>query len=146
VSGVRVGTDASKTTRVVVDLDRLCKYELVPGPGEKLTLKLETAAAFESASTPVKVDAPVQTAAANATPAKTQTVKNEASNFLFVEPTFAPKKAICYLVQAPPWLSKIRPQLQLQSQFPLLRRVRLLLKHRVLLLQQSQFRFRHNLR
>jgi type IV pilus assembly protein PilQ len=94
VSGVRVGTDASKTTRVVVDLDRLCKYELVPGPGEKLTLKLETAAAFESASTPVKVDAPVQTAAANATPAKTQTVKNEASNFLFVEPTFAPKKDV----------------------------------------------------
>src|SRR3954465_966114 len=71
VSGVRIGTDASKTTRVVVDLDRLCKYELVPGPGEKLTLKLETAAAVESASAPVK--APVQTATVHATPAKTET-------------------------------------------------------------------------
>ena len=94
VSGVRVGTDAGKTTRVVVDLDRLCKYELVPGPGEKLTLKLETAAAFESASTPAKVDAPVQTATVHATPAKTETAKNEASNFLFVEPTFTPKKEV----------------------------------------------------
>ena len=94
VSGVRVGTDAGKTTRIVVDLDRLCKYELVPGPGEKLTLKLETAAAFESASTPAKVDAPVQTATVRATPAKTETAKNEASNFLFVEPTFTPKKEV----------------------------------------------------
>jgi type IV pilus assembly protein PilQ len=94
VSGVRVGTDASKTTRVVVDLDRLCKYELVPGHGEKLTLKLEPTAAIESAGTPVKADARVQTATVNATPAKTETAKNEASNFLFVEPTFAPKKDV----------------------------------------------------
>jgi type IV pilus assembly protein PilQ len=99
VSGVRVGTDASKTTRVVVDLDRLCKYELVSGPGEKLTLKLETAAALESASTPVKAAAPVQTATVNATPAKTETAKNEASNFLFVEPSFTPKKDVA---QVPP--------------------------------------------
>ena len=94
VSGVRVGTDASKTTRVVVDLDRLCKYELVPGPGEKLTLKLDTAAAFESASAPAKADLPVQTAAVNATPAKTETAKNEPSNVVFVEPTFTPKKDV----------------------------------------------------
>jgi type IV pilus assembly protein PilQ len=92
VSGVRVGTDASGTTRVVVDLDRLCKYELVPGPGEKLILKLQTAAATESASTPVKAEAPVQMATVHATPAKAENAKNEASNFLFVEPTFAPKK------------------------------------------------------
>ena len=94
VSGVRIGTDASKTTRVVVDVDRLCKYELVPGPGEKLTLKLETAAAVESGSAPVKTDAPVQTAAVSATAAKAEIAKNEASNFLFVEPKFAPKKEV----------------------------------------------------
>jgi len=41
VTGVRVGRDASSTTRVVVDMDRLCKYELVPGPGDKLTLKIQ---------------------------------------------------------------------------------------------------------
>jgi type IV pilus assembly protein PilQ len=100
VSGVRVGTDAGKTTRVVVDLDRLCKYELVPGPGEKLTLKLETAAALESASAPAKAETPVQTATVHATPAKTETAKNEASNFLFVEPTFSPKKDVSQI--APP--------------------------------------------
>lgn len=92
VNGLRVGTDAAKTTRVVVDLDRLCKYELVPGPGEKFTLKLETAASVESASAPAKADVPLQTAAVNATPAKTETARNQASNFLFVEPSFAPKK------------------------------------------------------
>ncbi|HET8827256.1 MAG TPA: type IV pilus secretin PilQ [Terriglobales bacterium] len=92
VNGLRVGTDAAKTTRVVVDLDRLCKYELVPGPGEKFTLKLETAASVESASTPAKADVPLQTAAVNATPARTETARNQASNFLFVEPSFAPKK------------------------------------------------------
>jgi type IV pilus assembly protein PilQ len=94
VSGVRVGTDTAKTTRVVVDLDRVCKYELVPGPGEKLTLKLKTAAAFESAKAQVKADAPLQTATVNAAPAKTETAKNEASNFLFVEPSFVPKKDV----------------------------------------------------
>jgi type IV pilus assembly protein PilQ len=100
VSGVRVGTDASGTTRVVVDLDRLCKYELVPGPGEKLILKLQTAATFEGASAPVKANAPVQTATVPAPPAKAETAKNEASNFLFVEPTFAPKKDLPQI--APP--------------------------------------------
>jgi type IV pilus assembly protein PilQ len=92
VSGLRVGTDAARTTRVVVDLDRLCKYELVPGPGEKLTLKLETAAAFEGANVPAKAVVSVQTATLNTTPAKTEIAKNEAKNFLFVEPSFAPKK------------------------------------------------------
>jgi type IV pilus assembly protein PilQ len=100
VSGVRVGTDASGTTRVVVDLDRLCKYELVPGPGEKLILKLQMAATVESASAPVKANAPVQTATVPAPPAKAEMAKNEASNFLFVEPTFAPKKDVPQI--APP--------------------------------------------
>jgi type IV pilus assembly protein PilQ len=85
VTGVRVGTDASKTTRVVVDLERLCKFELVPGPGEKFTLKLETGAAVASAATNTpNVAAPART--------KTETAKNTASDFLFVEPVFSPKK------------------------------------------------------
>jgi len=54
VNSVRIGTDASATTRVVVDVDQLCKYELVPGPGNKLTLKLHSAATVaQSASAPV---------------------------------------------------------------------------------------------
>jgi type IV pilus assembly protein PilQ len=84
VTGVRIGTDSSNTTRVVVDLERLCKYELVPGSGQKFTLKLETRAAVASAV----VNKPVNVAA----PAKTETAKNKASDFLFVEPSFSPKK------------------------------------------------------
>jgi len=41
VKGLRVGTDAAKTTRVVVDLARPCRYELVPGTGHQLILKLD---------------------------------------------------------------------------------------------------------
>jgi type IV pilus assembly protein PilQ len=97
VTGVRVGTDASKTTRVVVDLERLCKYELVPGPGEKFTLKLETGAAVASAAvnTPAlaKTGASATKPVNAAAPAKTEIAKNKASDFLFVEPTFSPKKA-----------------------------------------------------
>ncbi len=50
VAGVRMGTDASKTTRVVVDLDRLCKYELVPVSADKMVLKLQTGTSESSAS------------------------------------------------------------------------------------------------
>ena len=91
VNEVRIGTDSAKTTRVVVDLDRLCKYELVPGPGEKLTLKLEMTPAVASASAP----AATQTVAANITAAeKTENAKAAASDFTFVEPTFSPKKDV----------------------------------------------------
>ena len=86
VSGVRIGTDSSKTTRVVVDLERLCKYELAPGPGGKLTLTLETGLAVASAG--------VNNAVIAATPAKTEIAKQTASSFVFVEPAFAPKKDV----------------------------------------------------
>jgi type IV pilus assembly protein PilQ len=89
VAGVRIGTDTAKVTRVVVDLDRLCNYELVPGPGEKLTLKLETATSLAKASTPV------QSAAVSAAPStKAQAANGVASNYLFVEPSFTPKKDV----------------------------------------------------
>lgn len=94
VTDVRIGTDASATTRVVVDLDRLCKYELTPGPGDKLTLKLETMPAVaQTAAAPAKPTAPVTaaTVAAVVDP-KSETTKAAANNFVFVEPTYAPKK------------------------------------------------------
>jgi type IV pilus assembly protein PilQ len=93
VQGVRVGTDASATTRVVVDLERPSKYELVPGPANKLTLKLagETGAANNApasvATEATKAPAPV--AKESAAP------KQEAANaqgLVVVEPTFTPKK------------------------------------------------------
>ena len=44
VKGVRVGMDGQKppTTRVVVDLEKACRYELVPGGDNKFMLKLYT--------------------------------------------------------------------------------------------------------
>src|SRR5260370_29203401 len=38
VTDVRIGTDSSANSRVVVDLERPAKYELIPGPRGKLTL------------------------------------------------------------------------------------------------------------
>jgi type IV pilus assembly protein PilQ len=94
VNGVRIGTDATATTRVVVDLDRLCKYELFPGPSGKLTLKLEsTPAVTQAASAPAKQSAPVAVASLTPTAeAKAEPTKTAANNFVFVEPAYAPKK------------------------------------------------------
>ena len=93
VTGVRVGTDASATTRVVVDMARLCKYELVPGPGDKLTLKIESGSvAAQDAPAVTKPSVPVATAAL-ATPTELKPVaKTAAQDFVVVEPAYAPKK------------------------------------------------------
>src|SRR5215469_15311766 len=92
VNGVRIGTDPSATTRVVVDVDQLCKYELVPGPSNKLTLKLYSAGTVaqgaNAAAKPVAT-----TVAALVTPAEQKAEASKAANdFVVVEPTFAPKK------------------------------------------------------
>jgi type IV pilus assembly protein PilQ len=87
VQGVRVGTDASATTRVVVDLERPCKFELVTGPADKLTLKLDggaVAAQTAKASTPAA--APVM-----APEPKQESVK-VAQDLVVVEPAYAAKK------------------------------------------------------
>ena len=44
VKGVRIGTDGQTppTTRIVVDLEKACAYELTPGPAGKLVLTLHT--------------------------------------------------------------------------------------------------------
>ena len=96
VEGVRIGTDASATTRVVVDLARECKYELVPGAEGKLTLKLADSSVVEQASKPAApVAAPAETAktiapAPAAAPAKQETAK--AQDLVIVEPTYSAKK------------------------------------------------------
>jgi type IV pilus secretin PilQ/predicted competence protein len=96
VNSVRIGTDASATTRVVVDLDRLCKFELVPGPGDKLTLKLESSpVAAQNTSIPAKPSTAATTAAllppAGLKPEPSTTAAND---FVVVEPAFAPKKDV----------------------------------------------------
>ena len=93
VTGVRVGRDASSTTRVVVDMDRLCKYELVPGPGDKLTLKIQSAAVAASpAPAATKSAAPVTTAALVPQPELKAVAKTNAQDFVMVEPSYSPKK------------------------------------------------------
>jgi len=87
VQGVRVGTDASATTRVVVDLERPCKFELVPGPADKLTLRLDGGAvAVETA----KASAPAATP--TAAPVARQEVAAAAQSLVVVEPTYSAKK------------------------------------------------------
>jgi len=95
VTGVRIGTDTSATTRVVVDLERPLKYELVPGPGEKMTLKLDSGSLVAKAPVaPAKTVAPVVTAALTTPSAPTaQASKPAAQDFVVVEPSYAKKDA-----------------------------------------------------
>jgi type IV pilus assembly protein PilQ len=93
VNGVRIGTDANKTTRVVVDLERPCSYQLVPGAGSKLILKLATHGAQATAQTTAPANAPVKTASLEQAPSATAN-KTEAKDFQFIEPKFTPKKDV----------------------------------------------------
>ncbi len=90
VSGVRIGTDSSKTTRVVVDLERLCKYELVPGRDGRITLRLETGAVVAS----TVANTPASSETVPVAPSKTEVAKNTATSFVFLEPAFSPKKDV----------------------------------------------------
>src|SRR5207245_10949692 len=97
VTDVRIGTDSSATNRVVVDLEQPAKYELIPGPGGKLTLKLDSGSqmAKTSVASAPKTVAPVVTAALTV-PAdpKPQDGKPAAQDFVLVEPSYAPKKDV----------------------------------------------------
>ncbi|HEV3511429.1 MAG TPA: type IV pilus secretin PilQ [Candidatus Sulfotelmatobacter sp.] len=93
VKGVRIGTDGQKqhpTTRVVVDLEKACAYELTPGPAGKLVLTLHAQALAKAA-------AETKTPAASApAPAKAETsaaAKDSASpnTYVFVEPPYQAK-------------------------------------------------------
>src|SRR5215469_8439840 len=93
VAAVRIGTDSSATTRVVVDLERLCNYQLVSGPGDSLTLKLTSRVAqAETAPAQGKAAATATTAAlAQPSPSKTESGKSVAQDFVVLDPTYAAK-------------------------------------------------------
>ena len=118
VKKVRVGMDGQHppTTRLVVDLDRACPYELAPVSGNKFVLKLHTQAGMENASVPSAAPAtsaplvvmnppaapqsvpapvtekPAQTASLSS--AQPNAAANHAANsFVFVEPSYKPKDA-----------------------------------------------------
>jgi type IV pilus assembly protein PilQ len=93
VTGLRMGTDANETTRVVVDLERPCKYELVPGPGQKLTLKVNFAGqTAQAAPAPAKVAAPVTAAEKTAPVPAAPAAKQAAQDFVVVNPAYSEKK------------------------------------------------------
>ncbi|MGA8764490.1 MAG: type IV pilus secretin PilQ [Candidatus Sulfotelmatobacter sp.] len=85
VKDVRIAMDgpAPTTTRVVVDLERACAYELKPLADGKLvlTLRPKTSAQAKTASAPKP--ATIKTVAASAAPS---------SDYVFVEPTYQAKK------------------------------------------------------
>jgi type IV pilus assembly protein PilQ len=115
IRGVRIGMDGQKppTTRIVVDLDKLCRYEIASNSGHKLIVRLHTetiaananvrqeAPAAKTPSTPpLKPAAQVEQAAITRpmaiAPAAADTPAPKAStakDFVFVEPSFKPKSS-----------------------------------------------------
>jgi type IV pilus assembly protein PilQ len=112
VKGVRIGMDgqAHPTTRIVVDLEKACAYELTPGPAGKLVLTLH-ANAVAKANGEAKTVAATTTAPASkpmspfsprvmdaqsapqaaTTPAAKPTAKDSPTDFVVVEPTYQAK-------------------------------------------------------
>ena len=108
VKGVRIGMNgqAHPTTRIVVDLEKACAYELTPGPAGKLVLTLHANSAAEASNggaTPTLasnqpispfasrvMDAPAATKAA--VPVAKPASQNASPNdFVFVEPSYQAK-------------------------------------------------------
>ena len=93
VKGVRIGMDGQShpSTRIVVDLDKACAYELTPGPAGKLVLTLHTeAAAAKAASEPVTVAASAP-ASTKAEPAQATKEPASPNDYVFVEPSYQAK-------------------------------------------------------
>ena len=122
VKSVRVGMDGQTppTTRVVVDLDKACSYELVPGSDNKIVVKLHTGSlAAKSAAKPAVVTVAAKSLPASpavkvapAAPAAVATVATKEraavaptaptkatvtasaakpTDYVFVEPSYKPK-------------------------------------------------------
>jgi type IV pilus assembly protein PilQ len=93
VKGLRIGTDGQTppTTRIVVDLDKACAYDLTPGTAGKLVLTLHAKDVAEAAAKAPAITTPV----AATKPATTDSVaaKDAAApnNFVFVEPSYQAK-------------------------------------------------------
>jgi type IV pilus assembly protein PilQ len=92
VKGVRIGMDGKKqhpTTRVVVDLEKACAYELTPGPAGKLILTLHAKDAAQAASEPKTVATSAPAPASTEAPAST--ASTSPSDYVFVQPSYQAK-------------------------------------------------------
>jgi len=104
VQDVRIGTDghANPTSRIVIDLARACKYELVPSDNNKVVLKLHSGvslakvakpapvATTSAAVAPIVVPAPKAALAAPVLQTKPAPLPSAASTFVVVEPAYKP--------------------------------------------------------
>src|SRR5579862_3379563 len=94
VKDVRIGMPAKShpSTRIVVDLEKACAYELTPGPAGKLILTLHANAVAQAAADTKTVTAreaaPVK---ADATTAPVAQPAASANNYVFVEPSYQSK-------------------------------------------------------
>src|ERR1017187_3107007 len=90
IKGVRIGMDGQThpTTRIVVDLEKACAYELTPGAAGKLVLTLHANAVAKAAPEATTVAA--QSAPKSETPSTKPVAKDSPSptDFVFVEPSY----------------------------------------------------------
>jgi type IV pilus assembly protein PilQ len=109
VKDVRLGMDGQGSSRVVVDLTKACRHELVAGSDNTLVLKLYTRSVVAQASQPAVAKAPavqpviaaksdvaapvVAELAAPAREAKLIQTSAHATDFAFIEPSYSPKAA-----------------------------------------------------
>ena len=93
VKSVRIGMNGQShpSTRIVVDLDKACAYELTPGTPGKLVLTLHANAVAKAALETTTVAA--QAAPKSETPSTEPAAKTSASpkDFVFVEPSYQAK-------------------------------------------------------
>jgi type IV pilus assembly protein PilQ len=118
VQDVRIGSDrqASPTSRIVIDLDHACKYELVPSEDNKIVLKLHSGVSAAKVAkptpvaaktntavvTPLVVPAPKAAVTAPVLDTKLAPAPSVAGTFVVVEPTFKPKTVTTVAENAPP--------------------------------------------
>ncbi len=91
VKGVRIGTDGLKahpTTRVVVDLEKACTYDLTPGSAGKLVLTLHANAVAQSAPETKTVAENLPAKSDSAPAAKTPSTS---PSYVFLEPSYQAK-------------------------------------------------------
>jgi type IV pilus assembly protein PilQ len=109
IKGVRIGMNGRTppTTRIVVDMERMCAYELTPGPAGKLVLTLHAQTVAQQASAPKAVaentpaPKPMSPFAPRVMETKAISVKASAAekpassptDYVFVEPSFKAAKS-----------------------------------------------------
>jgi type IV pilus assembly protein PilQ len=93
VKTVRIGMDGQNppTTRIVVDLDRACTYDLTPGTAGKLVLTLHSQALAKAETKSEANTVAASSAAAPKTESKPVADATSPNDFVFVEPSYQSK-------------------------------------------------------